>query len=191
MNPETHALPDTWLAAYYDGELDEMHRQSLEAHLNECISCRQRLAALQSLSQVLVVDALADRAVMAPLCWPELEARLAGRPRLGLMPLNWFPGIGLLLAHGVLQFGAIASAVVMLMTAWFKRDGFILTWLGRVLGSWILGWPAWWLPAPWSNLGLPLFFVLASAGLAVLYLAWLGYLWRYHRNMYCQEILGA
>jgi hypothetical protein len=42
-----------------------------------------------------------------------------------------------------------------------------------------LGWLAWVLPAAWSGVGMFALFVIVSAGLAVLYLAWLGYELRY------------
>jgi hypothetical protein len=46
----------------------------------------------------------------------------------------------------------------------------------------VMGWLAWLLPDQWSGLGMATFFVVMSAWLAVLYLVWLGYAWRYRRQ---------
>ena len=42
-----------WLAAYFDGELGERRSQIVRAHLEECPSCREELAALSSLRLLL------------------------------------------------------------------------------------------------------------------------------------------
>jgi hypothetical protein len=42
-----------------------------------------------------------------------------------------------------------------------------------------LGWLAWLLPTSLSSVGLVLFWLTVTGGLALLYLAWLAYEWRY------------
>jgi anti-sigma factor RsiW len=185
MSERPHAIPNEWLVAYHDGELDDTRRTQLEAHLLTCASCQQELTALQSLTGVLAVDrlpasALTDQA--ARLAWSRLEPQLPDRAPVTLSPVRWLPGIGLLLASGLVQFGAATSVVVMLAASLLPWAARPLAWLGRVAASSVMGWLAWLLPDQWSGLGLATFFVVMSAWLAALYLVWLGYAWRYRRQ---------
>ena len=63
-----------WLPAYHDGELGQDRRRLVEAHLEECESCRTELKALEPLSSHL-------KAERAPEFTP--AARFTARP--------WFP----------------------------------------------------------------------------------------------------
>jgi anti-sigma factor RsiW len=179
MIEHPHAIPNQWLTLYYDSELDASRREQVEAHLATCAVCQRELAALKALSSTLAVDQLADSAVTSPpTFWHKLEPQLPDRAPVTLSPVRWLPGIGLLLINGLAQFGAAVSVVVILVAGqlpWATRPA---TWLGRAILGWMWGWPAWLLPAQWSDLGAVLFFVVVSAWLAVLYLAWLGYVWR-------------
>jgi anti-sigma factor RsiW len=180
MSEHPHAIPNEWLAAYYDGELDEIRREKVESHLLTCVSCQQELAALKSLSNALAVDRLSDDArVSRAEFWRKLESQLPDRAPVVQSPLRWLPGIGLLLINGLVQFGAAASVVVMFVAGLLPWKAQPLTWLSRAAASSVMGWLVWLLPDQWSGLGLAAFFVVISAWLMVLYLAWLGYVWRY------------
>lgn len=179
MSEHRHTIPNEWLALYYDGELDAQRREQVETHLPVCVSCQQELAALQALSSILAVDrvdenALASRSVRS--AWRELEPRLPERAVVTPL-LRWLPGIGLLIATVFVQFIAVVSAVVTLAAGqlgWISQP---VSWLDRALSGWLLGWITWLLPVPESGWGLVLFSIILSAWLAVLYLAWLGYIW--------------
>jgi anti-sigma factor RsiW len=178
-----HAIPVEWLALYHDGELGEGRRQQVEEHLPSCDSCQRELAVLVSLSNVLVVDRLSEDALVSqPVFWRKLEPRLPKRQAAGTLPLRWLPGIGLLVASGLAQFLVAASVVVMFVAGQFPSIAQPVDWLNRALAGWLLGGLAWLLPGQWGGWGLSLFFVALSAWLIVLYLVWLGYVWR-HRPM--------
>ena len=180
MSAESHEISKEWLALYYDGELDARRREQVEAHLPTCEPCRQELAALKSLSDVLVVDRLSDVALAsqsARSAWRELEPRLIDRAAAAPSLLRWLPGIGLLMANVLVQFIAVASVVVMLAAGRLGWIGQSVSWLNRALSDWLLGWITWLLPAQWGDWGLSLFLVILSAWLAVMYLAWMGWMW--------------
>ena len=85
----------------------------------------------------------------------------------------------MLLLNAVLQLAAVAGAALMLVPArlWTAPD-----WANRgyrLAADWSLGWLAWLLPSRWNGLGMILTLLTLSGGLAVLYLAWLGYELRY------------
>lgn len=180
MTEHSHAIPSEWLVLYYDGELDTRRREQVETHLTACVSCQQELAALRELSSLLAVDRVgqdvpASQSVRA--AWRELEPRLAERTAAEPSVLRWLPGFGLVIATVLVQFIGAVSVVEMLAAS---QVGWILPswdWLDHALSDWLLGWIVWLLPVSWSGWGLSLFLVILSAWLAVLYVAWLGYLW--------------
>jgi anti-sigma factor RsiW len=175
-----HTIPLEWLAAYHDGELDSARRGAVEAHLPGCASCRQELAALLSLSDVLAVDRLPDDAVTSHAAlWSKLEPQLPDRSPATLSPVGWLPGISLLLVGGVVQFVAVAVAIVTLVDGRASWAAEPLAWLGRVAAGALVGWLAWLLPEQWAGLGLAGALVIVTGWLAALYLAWLCYAWRY------------
>ncbi len=195
MSERSHAIPNEWLALYYDGELDTLRREQVEDHLRVCVPCQQELAALKGLSSLLAVDrlgqdVLASRSVRS--AWRELEPRLPERAPAAPSLLRWLPGIGLLIANVLVQFFAVLSVVVMLAASrlgWIAQS---VDWLDAALSDWLLGWATWLLPVWWSGWGLSLFLVMLSAWLAVLYLAWLSYVWMGRRQPATQgqAILG-
>lgn len=184
MNECTHSIPDIWLAAYYDGELDQARRQQLEAHLPGCTSCQRKLDALKSLNIALAADKLTESAFTSKSAfWNEIESRLPERAPVTRAPIRWLPGIGLLVINGLVQFGAAAGVVIMFVAGQFGWTASpAVAWSNRALDGWALGWASWVLPAQLSGLGLVLFYIVISAWLAVLYLAWLGFEWRYHQR---------
>jgi anti-sigma factor RsiW len=180
MSGYPHTIPHEWLAAYHDGELDAARRAELETHLLDCALCRQELAVLQSLSDALAVDRLPDGALTGHVAlWSKLEPQLPDRAPATLSPVGWLPGISLLLVGGLVQFAAVAVAVVMLIDGRAPWAADSIAWLGSVAASALFGWLAWLLPERWVGLGLAGALVILTAWLAALYLAWLCYAWRY------------
>jgi len=182
----THPIPSEWLMAYYDGELDKARQKQVEAHLAECPECRRELGEMRSLSQVLGSDELPQAELTgAATFWQGVQSQLPER-RPAAAPaerhralLRWSPGIGLLLINGLLQVAAAAGTVLLLVPSrlWSLPD-----WAGfgyQIAADSSLGWLAWLVPGSFSWLGLVLWWLTLSAGLAVLYLAWLGYELRY------------
>jgi anti-sigma factor RsiW len=182
----THPIPSEWLTAYYDGELDKARQKQVEAHLAECPECRRELGEMRSLSQALGADELPQAELTgAATFWQGVQSQLPER-RPAAAPakpqrvlLRWSPGIGLLLINGLLQVAAAAGTVLLLVPArlWSLPD-----WAGfgyQIAADSSLGWLAWLVPGSFSWLGLVLWWLTLSAGLAVLYLAWLGYELRY------------
>ena len=181
MSGYLHEIPHEWLAAFHDGELDSARCAQLLTHLPGCALCRQELAALQSLSDVLAVDRLPDSALTGQAArWRKLEPQLPDRgASMTLSPVGWLPGISLLLVGGLVQFVAVAVAVVTLIDGRAPWAADSIAWLGRVSASALVGWLAWLLPERWVGLGLAGGLVILSAWLAALYLAWLCYASRY------------
>lgn len=170
----THDSPGKWAAAYYDGELDEAGRQEFELHLAGCPGCQRELEALQALGSVLAgtPSIEGDLAPWAAF-WSELEPRLPERvPEPSLS--DWLAGLSLLLLNNLLQVGAAASLLMLLLAGQASWLDQAVTRLSRMASKLVFGWLAWLLPAEWSGLGLIVFFMYLSVFLAVLYLAWLG-----------------
>ena len=188
MNGDGHALVAEWLSAYHDGELDAGRRRQVEAHLAGCTECRAALADLESLSQVLSADEVpADVATDEAAFWQRLEPRLIDRPRDALRPearprtawLRWLPGLGLLLTSATVQLAGAALTVAFLALAPVQPATGWAASLNHLAASAVMGWPAWIVPAEWTGWGMFALFSLVSAAIGVLYLAWLGYEWRY------------
>jgi hypothetical protein len=184
MSEHAHAIPDEWLALYYDGELDAKRHEQVEAHLLTCTACQRELAALKALSGALLTDQMAADALgsRSARLWRELEPRLPERAVVATPLLKWLPGMGLLMANVLVQFIAVVGVAVMLVVGQLSWIAQPVAWLDDALFGWLLGWFAWLVPTRWSGWGLSLFLVVLSAWLAVLYLAWLGYLWLDHRR---------
>ena len=146
MSEGTHMIPDEWLMAYRDGELDDARRARVAAHLGECADCRQALAELGALSQAL---------------------------------LRWSPGIGLLLLNGVVQVLALAlTGLLLLPMALVQAVAWTPAWatgLVQLAAGATLGWLAWLVPDGLSGWVLIGVWLIVSAELALLYVAWLGY----------------
>ena len=83
---------DSELQAYLDGEIDDAVRQSLEAHLCDCMTCRQRLEAWRTLSRSISTLLPPDDAFGSPgAFWSCLAGQLEQRrgptwPVLALLP---------------------------------------------------------------------------------------------------------
>lgn len=184
---DLHPIPAEWLSAYYDGELDATRTALVEEHLPGCEACQHTLAELKLLSGLLAEDTLADDAISAPhTFWQAVEPQLPEQEvnvfegDLSKIIMRWLPGLGLLLMNGLVQVAGVAVTVWLVLAPNLPVRP---NWMGALdnlaVGS-ILGLPAWLLPMDWINvLGGFALFVTVSAGLAVLYLAWLGYELRY------------
>jgi len=184
MSPDSHPIPAEWLSAYYDGELDVTRNAQVTAHLLTCVTCQRELAGMNLLSQTLATNDLVG--LTEPhLFWQNLEPQLPKRAGAStsmdgrLILRRWLPGVGLLLINSLVQLAGLATAILLVLS---PRLSAASSW-ARALESFaissLIGWPTWWLPADWINLGLSVFFIVLSSGVAVLYLAWLGYELRY------------
>jgi anti-sigma factor RsiW len=185
MSLKPHPIPAEWLSAYYDGELDAARTAQVEAHLPGCLSCQQALAELSMLSETLEAGGLDDDGTEPTAFWQTLESQLPDRAPTatavngGAALRRWLPGIGLLVINGLVQVVGGATVIGLIFLPQLPADSNWLSALNNLVLGTVLGWPAWLLPAGWIDLGVTLFFVMISAGLAVLYLAWLGYELRY------------
>lgn len=171
----TCTIPENWLTAYHDNELDAARRRQLEAHLAECAGCRDKLARLQTLSAVLAIDEPdAARLASAPAFWAALQPRLPARPAAAVGLAGWLPGIALVILNGMVQIiGGLCLFALML-----ARHAELAQVSNIIIGL-FAGWSSRLLPDPWNIVGTFLYFTYLSLCLAVLYLAWLGYTWRY------------
>ncbi len=188
MNDSSHPIPLEWLEPYHDGELDAERRALVDAHLPECATCQQELAELQHLRETLWADSLPDDALTdGKVFWQGLKARLPERAataaNASISPRQlfsrWLPGLSLLLLSSVVQVLAGIVAVVWLV---LPPLGPLPAWAGtldHLTADILVGWPMWFVPDNWSGLGFTVLILLISAGLAILYLAWLGYELRY------------
>jgi predicted anti-sigma-YlaC factor YlaD len=115
-----------WLTAYFDDELGELRSQKVQAHLKECEGCREELAALSSLRQLLGDNPEASDLLPANLFASQVALRLTRRP-----------------SHPFMQRAitvAWGSIPAVLLAIWvFIQTLFILTSMGRIamdLGLW-------------------------------------------------------
>jgi len=180
--PRPHPLPAGWLMAFHDGELDDDRRAQVTAHLAACAACRQELAELDALRVALAADAL-PAGNRADEFWGRVQAQLPerlpapapARPSARQALLRWLPGIGLLLLNGALQVLAVALTALLLLPMFLSQAPAWVNSLAQLgLGA-SLGWLAWLVPAGWGGWALLAVWLIASANLALLYLAWLGY----------------
>jgi len=192
MSALTHPIPAEWLTAYHDGELDARRRQQVEAHLPECAECRRELEALQALRQVLASEPVPAARTTPEAFWRGVQTQLPERPAAAAhrkltaapvgtsqMLLRWSPGILLLLLNGVVQVAAVGGAAFLLLaTALQWTPAWAVPMLQLVSGL-TLGLPTWLLPANWGGWELLGFWLIVTAELGVLYVAWLGYELRY------------
>jgi hypothetical protein len=102
--------------------------------------------------------------------------------------LHWSPGIGLLALNALVQVAAVAAGVAVVavgpvLARWpAPALAPALAWAAwgyQLAAGSTLGWLAWLVPANWGGWALLGLWLTVSAELAVLYLAWLGYEWRY------------
>jgi len=69
-----------WLTAYFDDELGELRSQKVQAHLKECEGCREELAVLSSLRQMLGENPEASDLLPANQFASQVALRLTRRP---------------------------------------------------------------------------------------------------------------
>ncbi len=184
MTENAHTIPEFWLAAYYDGELDGSQRLQVEAHLPECPSCRSKLDELRWLGSALAVDRPAGEALDWPAFWNRLEPQLPERTQVARTLISWLPGIGLLFLNGLVQVGAAVTFAALFIAGqarWATRD---VSWLRGLTNGFPVGWLS-----QWGSWGVILLFVNLMFGVAVLYLAWLGYTWRYRWHSAARPIM--
>ena len=195
-----------WLGAYHDGELSDERRAWVEAHLPTCPDCRQELAELRALSDLLQIEpaplpsaartrALTD-AVLAqlppahPTAWQRILRISARYAPIGLFAawafiqaVIWVSGallLGLRFVPGAQ--GALAALLPLASSPAGAPDGWLYNALGSVFDFSGLAEVAEWFsllpwPSPLAFLGLAL-----AVLLGVLFLAWLAGYWSYQRR---------
>jgi len=115
-----------WLTAYFDDELGELRSQKVQAHLKECEGCREELAVLSSLRQMLGENPEASDLFPANQFASQVALRLTRRPSRPLL-------------HRAITvvWGSIPA---VLLAIWvFIQTLFILTSMGGIalaLGLW-------------------------------------------------------
>lgn len=109
---------DVWLDAYLDGELPAVQSRQVEAHLDDCPACRQRLEQRRGLSLLLAGAPGANDLKPEGRFVAEVELQLRRRgpavpPKIRATRLGWalFP-VGLLLAAVFVQAVLILSTAV-------------------------------------------------------------------------------
>ncbi|HIC88378.1 MAG TPA: hypothetical protein EYP04_03120 [Anaerolineae bacterium] len=186
------------LEAYVDGELSGTERQRVKRHLRRCPVCREEVAALQSLSELLKgVHCPWHRFSSAEAFWARLESRLGRQILPGTLDVAVKRGLLWLLPAGVVLAQALLSAVglvTLLLSAssslgvvdasplqadllpssvpWWMPDGLLPLQLGSdvsVLGQ-LLGRGS----GSWVSFLLPTFVLfVGTLVLGALYLGWL------------------
>jgi len=173
------------LTVYHDGELAPGARRRVEAHLQSCPACREELAQLEQLSDLLGVYTLPDTLSSAEAFRAQVGLRVArrARPRRNYLSWSWHVvPVVLLVAFGslmgVLAIGDLFVGMCHLLE-WFGFDvaaGLGLpdvlwsgTWLEGMLFSWVSGLG-----------GLVFSLCLYAVSLVVFgaYAGWVGVLWR-------------
>lgn len=128
------------LSAYYDGELSDDSRTQVEIHLQSCAACRERLAELQGLSELL--SAYSVEIGAEEDFWQKLSPRLPARrrirpsaplhaPRPSNRPWVFLPPLGLL-------FSKMLTQAVMLIAVAFwgvYALGLLPEWMTRSLNT--------------------------------------------------------
>jgi anti-sigma factor RsiW len=143
------------LAAYHDGELPLNRRQQVEKHLQDCVTCRAELGALEGLSSFLKADSVPHQtpperfAAQVQLRLPRASLlrtrRNAGRPprwTLGI-PLTliivWaFLEAALKVASFILTTDQFFGQRAALFNNWIVTEGFFKTSADLLLFNTIL-----------------------------------------------------
>ncbi len=163
-----------WLAAYFDGELGDRRSQKVRAHLEECASCREELAKLNSLRQLLREHPEAGDLMPAKQFASQVALQLPRRPSQPLwrrtVTLVWGSIPAVLLAVWVFTQALFAlttlSGIALNLGLWgglaselaptfqFPPATALLWNLGisTLIGTMILSWLAsWWIRKQGSN----------------------------------------
>jgi putative zinc finger protein len=161
-----------WLAAYHDGELHGARLLQVEAHLQECPSCRAEVEALNTLSALLQ-----EHPAMPVRTSPErfvAQVRLRMPPAAASARLRTQPQAGwLLVPLGLFGLWAFLQAILVV-------SRIVLIMLPLFGGLW--GVPAEWFPGQTAAQ----FFILDTAltvGLAILFWGWLAGWWAARSNL--------
>lgn len=99
------------LSVYFDGELAEMERGRVAAHLAECPTCRDALDGMSRLSQLLHVGRRSD---LPKSLWQRIEAvaTQGTRPRVTFLSRLWFVRAASIAAGFVLYLGGYALFIL-------------------------------------------------------------------------------
>lgn len=173
------------LTSYHDGELAPGARRRVEAHLASCQECREELAQLEQLSDLLGAYTLPDTLSSAEAFRAQVGLRVArrARPRRNYLSWSWhIVPVALLCALGGLMGLLAAGELFVGVCRLFEWFGFDVaaalglpsvlwaeTWLEGMLFSWVRGMG-----------GLVLRLCLYGISLVMFgaYAGWVGVLWR-------------
>lgn len=172
---------ETWMDAYLDGELPEIHLRRVEAHLAQCPACRQQLEQRRALLTLLQAAPPAVEQKTAARFEAEVRMRLRRRPaappvapRALLLAWRLIPAL-LLLGWVFVRTVLLVSSLLGIVPG--ARQALLVGPVGGgrlpAPAGELLGLAAGWYPLRWdfpAGLGL-----LALIGL--LYLGWLAGWW--------------
>ena len=93
--------------AYYDGEMPRQQRATFEAHLADCADCRQVLAELRKVSELIAAAPLAE---MSPMALARLQQSWFAAKDRGVMRIaGWLT--------------AVAASILIAALLLWKRPG--------------------------------------------------------------------
>ena len=189
---EQHAAMQRLLASYHDGQLEAERATEVQVHLAACPECRQELAALQVLSELLAgqpLPASLEHLDLGPAILGQLGDRAEKRQEpAGLGLLGWLGSAGLVLGQAALQVMGFVALAIWAASGMAGIDwaGWLASGLGLDrLPSGLINLPQ--LPVAVDRtltlLASSALLLLLSLGLLVLYLTWLA-LWRQREMRY-------
>lgn len=182
MGPHVaHLLDD-----YYDNELAPAARRRVEAHLDDCPSCRAELERLDQLSDLLSEVRVPDVLSSAEVFRAQVALRLSGRVR----ERSRYRGAVWHVVPLLLLCGVIALQVLFALSGALVAGTRLVGWLGLDVGALPalagLAWPEWGTVYGYSwpsvlavfSVSLMVGLYLGSLIVFVPYVGWVGALWR-------------
>ncbi len=168
------------LDQYYDHELNARQRLQVQAHLEQCASCRAQLACIERLSQVMADYSLPATLTSAETFRARVMLRVARRKRLPRGTWIWY-AVSASVGSVLVLFQTFAGLLAFLLTcglstitwpSWAGWPGEYGIWLGRLLP---LGWGLF-------NFSIYVSLCIVIFLLLVPYAGWVGLLWRSMRS---------
>jgi|GEM_PF-5952384 len=167
------------LDQYYDHELNARQRLRVQAHLEQCASCRAQLARIERLSQVMADYSLPATLTSAETFRARVMLRVARRKRPPRGTWIWY------------AVSAGLGSVLVLFQTFAGLLAFLLTCLITIIRSLWVGWPGEYgiwlsrlLPLGWGLFNFSIYVSLCIVILLLLvpYAGWVGLLWRSTRS---------
>ncbi len=130
-----------WLGAYHDGELEEVRRQQVEAHLQSCEGCRAELSRLRALAHLLQASPLPEGLTPPERFVSQVRLQLQPRPAQpawqSVLEIGWrLTPLGLLGAWGFVQAIFIVSAAVLVVLSARPEVNLAVQWLPSIQDLW-------------------------------------------------------